>query len=601
MISVHSQMPQCRPLTTEDVVATTAPSRRIYLNNLPEVEAHYIALLHQNISSALVSQNFPADTAYEITTRQNNGFIQISLCDEDAYTIAMTLNTLPIILPDIFLLANVPKCKSKKTTVTTNKTPKSSQELVEQSLLRQTRKEQKLRRRNKRNQMLESFFSTIPTPGGNTIATQYKTYSALTNADEMTTGDYLADKGSIDWSSVPRSVDPGFNYSLDTPLGENLDIELKHHDSVPRNGDDVIVGRSSARITTSQGQCRGLTTRAVRKRAQIESFALVLRPIISMLETSGRRLCKDRKLWHVVDFGSGSGNLCLALAFLFPNCHFTAVDFKSKSVEILNQRAAAANLSNVSGIVGKIEDFKEKFDVALALHACGKATDFGLQQAKRCRAAYAVCPCCVGNLKYSPPRTPSLVAEHDECCGIDMVDIDIQNMRVNSVSAGCSGADMDSYGGVDSPCALDVRDEVGHTHATGRDKSRLQGISSGLDDITELSHPRSEWLNRVLKTSKECNAGELYAALARAGDIAHGSAHSSTQGSSHTHEEVARLCKSHLEMDRNMHMQEYAYQTALMRILLSDLTGKGDLLVGVPKEWGGPSSGSSISTLPWVC
>jgi hypothetical protein len=43
-----------------------------------------------------------------------------------------------------------------------------------------------------------------------------------------------------------------------------------------------------------------------------------------------------------------------------------------------------------------IEAWREPFDLALALHACGNATDRVLQMAVARRAAYVVSPCCVG-------------------------------------------------------------------------------------------------------------------------------------------------------------------------------------------------------------
>jgi hypothetical protein len=50
-----------------------------------------------------------------------------------------------------------------------------------------------------------------------------------------------------------------------------------------------------------------------------------------------------------------------------------------------------------------------------------------------------------------------------------------------------------------------------------------------------------------------------------------------------------------------MHMKEAGYNTALMRILLSKLTGKGDVLVGIPSEWiGASSSGGASPPLPWI-
>lgn len=82
---------------------------------------------------------------------------------------------------------------------------------------------------------------------------------------------------------------------------------------------------------------------------------------------------------HIVDFGCGTGNLLLPLAALLPGCRFTGVDMKPAALQLLQQRAAAAGLCNVAVFQGMIEQFDEAFDVALALHACGNATDHVLQ------------------------------------------------------------------------------------------------------------------------------------------------------------------------------------------------------------------------------
>jgi SAM-dependent methyltransferase len=82
---------------------------------------------------------------------------------------------------------------------------------------------------------------------------------------------------------------------------------------------------------------------------------------------------------HIVDFGCGSGNLLLPIAALLPQCRFTGVDMKPAALGLLMQRASAAGLSNVSVFTGMIEQYNEPFDVALALHACGNATDHVLQ------------------------------------------------------------------------------------------------------------------------------------------------------------------------------------------------------------------------------
>jgi hypothetical protein len=265
----------------------------------------------------------------------------------------------------------------------------------------------------------------------------------------------------------------------------------------------------------------------------------------------------------------------LALAFLFPNCIFTAVDFKAKSIEILQQRAVAAGLNNVCGIVGKIEEYQGSFDVCLALHACGVATDFALQQAKRRRAAYVVCPCCVGNLKYAPDVSVETIRTDLLTTTLDRVPLCSSSSSSSSRSGGCRDA-QGQY------CSVEVTGAI----LSGREVNQT---STTIDAAASISHPRSKWLNQLLAGCPPgFSACEVYTALARAGDIAHGSAHSSTQGQSHTHEAIARACKSHLELDRNMHMEEAGYDTALMQLLLSELTGKGDLLVGVPREWTPP-------------
>lgn len=86
---------------------------------------------------------------------------------------------------------------------------------------------------------------------------------------------------------------------------------------------------------------------------------------------------------HIVDFGCGSGNLLLPLAALLPGCHFTGVDMKPAALALLTQRAAAAGLTNVTVFEGMIEQYRQPFDVALALHACGNATDHVLQVRRR--------------------------------------------------------------------------------------------------------------------------------------------------------------------------------------------------------------------------
>ncbi|KAL6750424.1 hypothetical protein V8C86DRAFT_2812990 [Haematococcus lacustris] len=172
---------------------------------------------------------------------------------------------------------------------------------------------------------------------------------------------------------------------------------------------------------------------------------------------------------RVVEFGSGSGNLVLPLAWALPWVAFHAVDCKPESVQLLLSRAQAAGLRNVTAEVGRIEDYSGACDVALALHACGAATDHALQQAQRTRAAFVVSPCCIGKLgaaggpgdPLSTPAVPSTLA----------------------------AGEQQAAGGAPQP----------------------------------LSYPRSRWLRQGLASLPD------FLLLAQAGDISHAGAHSHSQ------------------------------------------------------------------------
>ncbi|KAJ1480500.1 methyltransferase domain-containing protein [Baffinella frigidus] len=149
-----------------------------------------------------------------------------------------------------------------------------------------------------------------------------------------------------------------------------------------------------------EGESGEEPVRVFRKRSQVESFILVLRAILPPAPAPGAK-SEGAKRLVVVDFGCGGGNLTVPLAWAFPHCDFIGVDMKDKSVAILNSRAASAGLSNCRGVTCLIEDYSEAFDVSVALHACGNATDLAMESAFAAKAAYITCPCCVGKLKFS--------------------------------------------------------------------------------------------------------------------------------------------------------------------------------------------------------
>jgi len=199
----------------------------------------------------------------------------------------------------------------------------------------------------------------------------------------------------------------------------------------------------------------GKSKRVWKKEAQIRSM---LHCIFSMLP-----LCdgtKRKKNFKIVDFGGGSGNLGIPLAILLSKYRgnwnvetfeVVVVDLKRASLELARRRAYMAftemnkglfwkgedidndakkvlyyetmiqdlyvddtdanggmpecsewecqGLSNLKTYLGDIRSYNEQFDLGLALHACGEATDLAMNQClKNNEAGFVVAPCCVGKL-----------------------------------------------------------------------------------------------------------------------------------------------------------------------------------------------------------
>jgi len=132
--------------------------------------------------------------------------------------------------------------------------------------------------------------------------------------------------------------------------------------------------------------------RIYRKTIQIESMMILVMNLISRLEKT-----KMAPL-VIVEFCAGSGFVCIPMAVLHPQARFIMIDRKCKSIEIAKERVIAAKLDNVETIEGDISDFKSDFDVGIALHACGAASDLSLQICVKNRAAFVICPCCIGKV-----------------------------------------------------------------------------------------------------------------------------------------------------------------------------------------------------------
>jgi len=105
------------------------------------------------------------------------------------------------------------------------------------------------------------------------------------------------------------------------------------------------------------------------------------------------------KKYRIVDFCSGSGHLGILVATLLPNCQVILVENKEMSLLRARETILKLKLSNVVVVQSNLDYFVGEFDLGMALHACGVATDLVLQMCFKNRADFVCCPCCYGGIK----------------------------------------------------------------------------------------------------------------------------------------------------------------------------------------------------------
>lgn len=145
-------------------------------------------------------------------------------------------------------------------------------------------------------------------------------------------------------------------------------------------------------------------SRAPRKCWQLESciaIAMLLSEDRAKSSKSSSSSSSSSSSWHLVDFAGGCGPLGLPLAAMLPWATVTIVELKKRSLDIARERANAAGLTNVRFFEGDIRAFDEPFDVGVALHACGDASDLVMEACASRGARFVVCPCCTGKLSSS--------------------------------------------------------------------------------------------------------------------------------------------------------------------------------------------------------
>jgi len=101
----------------------------------------------------------------------------------------------------------------------------------------------------------------------------------------------------------------------------------------------------------------------------------------------------------VVDFCCGLGHQSALLAEMRPDLRLILVDRDQATLDLARKRTNASSKNNVSFVRSAVADFDgPPFDVGLALHACGSASDDVIDKCLQYDASFVVCPCCLGKV-----------------------------------------------------------------------------------------------------------------------------------------------------------------------------------------------------------
>ncbi|XP_046511575.1 glutathione S-transferase C-terminal domain-containing protein isoform X2 [Equus quagga] len=152
--------------------------------------------------------------------------------------------------------------------------------------------------------------------------------------------------------------------------------------------------RLPAAVSPKEGKMS--SDRALRKQQQLNNLVYV----VTHQARPGDR---------IVDFCSGGGHVGIVLAHMLPSCQVTLIENKELSLIRAKKRSDELGLSNIWFIQANMEYFTGLFNIGVALHACGVATDMVIEHCIKTRASFVTCPCCYGFVqntsKFSFPKS----------------------------------------------------------------------------------------------------------------------------------------------------------------------------------------------------
>ncbi|XP_030048376.1 glutathione S-transferase C-terminal domain-containing protein [Microcaecilia unicolor] len=143
-------------------------------------------------------------------------------------------------------------------------------------------------------------------------------------------------------------------------------------------------------VSPAKGKMSG--DRALRKQQQLNNLVSVV-----------MKLAKPGDM--IVDFCSGGGHVGIVLAHILPSCQVVLIENKEESLLRAQERTSELGLNNIWFIQANLDYFKGKFNIGVALHSCGVATDMVIDHCIRGQASFIICPCCYGFIQNTTKST----------------------------------------------------------------------------------------------------------------------------------------------------------------------------------------------------
>ncbi|XP_021249379.1 glutathione S-transferase C-terminal domain-containing protein isoform X2 [Numida meleagris] len=159
---------------------------------------------------------------------------------------------------------------------------------------------------------------------------------------------------------------------------------------------DWTIDWTNLPAAVSPGEGKMSKDRALRKQQQLNNLVAAV-----------KKLAKPGDV--IVDFCSGGGHVGIVLAHMMPSCQVVLIENKELSLMRAKDRSDELGLNNISFIQANLDYFNGTFNIGVALHACGVATDMVIEHCIKARAAFVISPCCYGfiqnTVKFKYPRS----------------------------------------------------------------------------------------------------------------------------------------------------------------------------------------------------